>query len=125
MRIITTILAFAVLVNLSGCASVAGDNCRTVRVTSKPAGAHIYVDNQHYGVTPALVSLPNYIYGGKGITVKKPGFQEQTAMVNTKFQPVALLNILFWPGFIIDAATGSLIKIDPKDLNMHYQLERA
>lgn len=125
MRIIITVLALVSILTLSGCASIAGDNTRAVRVTSQPAGAHIYVDNQHYGTTPAVVNLPNYIYGGKGITVRKPGYQEQTAMVNTKFQPVALFNVLFWPGFIVDAATGNLIKIDPKDLNLSYQLERA
>jgi hypothetical protein len=69
--------------------------------------------------------LPNYIYGGKSVTVRKPGYQDQTVMVNSKFQPVALLDVLFWPGFIVDGATGSLVKIDPATSNIHAKLHHA
>ena len=96
----------------TGCATIAGDNTRDVRVETRPAGATIYVDNQRYGVTPAVVTLPSYIYGGKLITVKKDGYQEQSMMVNSQFQPVALLDIFFWPTFIIDGVTGNIVKMN-------------
>lgn len=118
-------LISALLAVLSGCASIAGENTRAVKVVSKPAGAAIYVDNQRYGVTPAIVNLPTYIYGGKSVTLKKTGYQDQTMMVNTKFQPIALLDILAWPTFVIDAATGNLVKIDPANLNLSADLQRA
>lgn len=125
MKIIKAATFCFFFVILSGCASIAGDNSRAVKVQSHPAGADIYVDNQCYGVTPAVVNLPTYIYGGKSITLKKHGYHEQSMMVNTKFQPIALLDILFWPTFVIDAATGNIVKIDPATSNLHANLERA
>lgn len=108
---------------ISGCASIAGNNTRTVSVKSDPPGATILVDNQNYGRTPAVINLPSYIYGGKSVTLKKPGYEDQTKMVNSKFQPIALLNVLFWPGFLVDAATGNIVKIDPDNLNLNYRFE--
>lgn len=108
---------------IAGCASIAGDNTRSVSVKSTPSGAAIYIDNQRYGTTPAIITLPTYIYGGKSITLKKRGYQDQTLMVNSKFQPIALLDILFWPTFVIDAATGNIVKIDPVNLNVSTELQ--
>lgn len=125
MKIIKLVLFYSLFLTIFGCASIAGNNTRNVSVTSHPAGADIYVDNQRYGVTPAVVTLPTYIYGGKSVTLKKPGYHEQTMRVNSKFQPIALLDILFWPTFVIDAATGNIVKIDPANLNLHSQLQRA
>lgn len=122
MKTLQIVIASAMMLVLAGCASIAGDNTRLVKVNSYPAGAGIYVDNQQYGVTPATISLPTYIYGGKTVTLKKRGFQTQTQVVNTAFQPVALFNVLFWPGFIIDGATGNLVKIDPANRNLSYNL---
>lgn len=125
MNIIRTAICLALLLTLSGCASIAGNNTRQVAVKSYPAGASVLVDNQQYGVTPTIVTLPSYVYGGKSITVKKSGYQAQTRMVNTKFQPVGLFNILFWPGFIVDGVAGNTVKIDPADLNLEYDLQKA
>lgn len=125
MKIIKLTLAFLLSLSIAGCASIAGDNTRAVKVDSYPSGAAIYVDNQQYGVTPAVITLPTYIYGGKTVTVRKKGYQEQTMVVNSKFQPIALLDIFLWPTFLIDAATGNIVKIDPADLNLNYKLQHA
>lgn len=125
MHVLKIFSAGVLFAALTGCASIAGDNSRKVSVNSHPQGAKIYVDNQQYGTTPAIITLPNYIYGGKSVTLKKQGFQEHTMMVNSKFQPVALFDILLWPTFLIDAATGNIVKIDPANTNLHAQLARA
>jgi len=125
MKIVKMLLAGAISLGIVSCASIAGDNTRAVKVDSHPAGAAIIVDNQQYGVTPAVITLPTYIYSGKSVTLRKPGYQEHTMMVNSKFQPIALLDILLWPTFIIDAATGNLVKIDPANLNLSANLQRA
>lgn len=96
---------------------------RTVCVQSHPQGAAVYVEGQHQGTTPATVTLPGYIYGGKSVVVKKAGYQDQCMVVNSKFQPCGLWNLLFWPGFLVDAATGNAVKIDPMNLNLHAELE--
>lgn len=128
MKIIKLALAFvtvASFITLSGCATIAGCNTRVVHVDSYPAGASIYVDNQQYGITPGNITLPTYIYGGKVVVAKKRGYQDQAAVVNTQFQPISLLDIFLWPTFIVDAAAGNLVKIDPCSLNLHYRLQKA
>ena len=122
MKIFKTLLALSMFLIISGCASIAGDNTRNVNVTSMPSGAGIYVDNQQYGVTPKVITLPSMIYGGKVVTVKKAGFSDQSRVINTAFQPVSLFDILFWPTFIVDAMTGDLVKIDPASRNIHMNL---
>lgn len=123
-NVIKSILICAVFLTLTGCASIAGNNTRMVNIASEPAGAAIYVDNQRYGVTPAVITLPTYIYGGKSILLKKDGYHDHSMMVNTSFQPIALLDIFLWPTFIIDAATGNIVKIDPANLNLHAPLQK-
>lgn len=125
MKMFKMIFLCALVATMAGCASIAGDNNRAVRVTSNPAGASIYVDNQKFGTTPAVVNLPNYIYGGKTITVRKRGYQDQSMVVNTRFQPVALLDFLFWPALVVDGANGSIVKIDPASSHIHANLHQA
>lgn len=122
LKLSAIVFLFAVI---TGCASIAGDNSRRVSVNSHPQGAAIYVDNQRYGTTPAIITLPSYIYGGKSVTLKKPGYQDNTMIVNSKFQPVAILDIFAPITFLIDGATGNLVKIDPANTNLHAQLQRA
>jgi hypothetical protein len=125
MKIMKLALVSTFLVTLTGCASIFGTNSRAVEVKSNPSGATIYVDNKQYGVTPAVITLPNYIYGGKAIVLRKRGYEEQTAMVNTQFQPVTLLDIFLWPTFIIDAAAGNVVRIDPGTTNLNYNLQKS
>lgn len=113
--------AFSLLLN--GCATMFGDNMRTVSVQSHPQGAGVYVDGQRHGTTPATITLPSYVYGGKAVVLKKEGYHEQVMVVNTKFQPCGLWNLLFWPGFLIDGACGNTVKIDPAHLNLCSELE--
>jgi hypothetical protein len=122
-KTVQLIVVAGALLSLSGCASLIGDNTRTVCVHSQPQGAGVFVEGHRQGTTPATITLPSYVYGGKVVTLKKEGYHEQTMLVNTKFQPCGLWNILFWPGFLIDGATGSTVKIDPTNLNLSTELQ--
>lgn len=97
---------------------------RTVTIKSNPAGAKIYINNVSYGTTLAIVTLPTYIYGGNIVTLKKKGYEDISYNINSSFQFVGLLNIFFWPGFIIDGATGNIIKINPNSLNIDLDLSK-
>lgn len=125
MKMLKIAAACAISLAVVGCASIAGSNTRMVKVESVPAGASVKMDGQNVGTTPAVVTLPTYIYGGKTLTLSKRGYQDQNRVINTSFQPIAILDILFWPSIIIDAATGSLVKIDPANLNINATLDRA
>lgn len=125
MKLLKLAAAAAVAMTITGCASIAGDNTRTVQVNTMPAGADVYIDNQNYGTTPTAVSLPSYIYGGKTVVVKKSGYRDQVLPVNTSFQPIAILDVLFWPSLIVDGLTGNLVKIDPATRNLNAHLQHA
>ncbi|BBH53400.1 PEGA domain-containing protein [Fluviispira sanaruensis] len=115
-----TILAISAF--LTGCASMYGDNTRLVKVDSQPQGADIYIDGARVGKTPAVITLSTYIYGGKTLVLRKENFSETSVMVNSKFQPVTIWNILNGFGFLIDAATGNILKIDPANLSVQSEL---
>lgn len=61
-RIRPTWRAFWILVLCSlaftGCASVMNGRTQVVAVSSDPPGAHVFVDDEHVGVTPTFVDLP-------------------------------------------------------------------
>ncbi len=122
-KIILSVVVLVGLLSLNSCATIVGDNTRNVCVNSHPQGAGIYIEGQRYGTTPTTVRLPNYIYGGKSMTLKKDGYYDQAVMINTKFQPCGLWNLLFFPGFLIDGATGNFVKIDPSQLNLTSALQ--
>lgn len=44
------------------------------------------------------------------------GYQQQTVPVETGIQGVTWVDILFWPGFIVDFASGNAYKVSSPDL---------
>lgn len=121
MKIIHKVAALALILVISGCASVAGDNNKIVRVTSKPEGAKVYVNNNPVGITPTRVAINN-TWSPTLITFRKKGYEESSSQVNTSFQTIGLLNLFFWPGFIVDAATGNTMKVSPESRTINADL---
>ncbi|OAI49585.1 hypothetical protein AYO45_02195 [Gammaproteobacteria bacterium SCGC AG-212-F23] len=122
MKQLLSVASLSILL-LSGCASIFGDNNKTVEVRSTPQNAQVFANNQPVGVTPTIVTVPS-TWSPTLLTLKKKGFQTQTTQVMTAFQPVGLWNILFWPGFIVDAISGDMMKIKPESRNIHVDLSK-
>ena len=98
-----------------GCCSIFTSEPQLISVDSKPEGAKVRI-GQHKGTTPYSVSLPrgnNYV-----IEASLVG-ETQTRAMNKNIEPVYLVNILFWPGLIIDLATGKMWKYEPT----HYEFD--
>lgn len=112
-------------ISLSSCASLMGNNSRRISVDSDPEGASVFVAGRYMGVTPTSASLPSYIYGGTEVVFSKPGYEDATVTVDTELQPITFLNILFPPGFIIDVATGDIVKIDSLSTTTAVQLKKT
>ena len=53
--------------------------------------------------------------GSIRIDCKKSGYTQLNMAVGESFNAVTVVNVLFWPGFIVDAMTGAY-----KDLPSHY-----
>jgi len=116
------VLVFSSLIVFSGCATMFGENTRSVYVQSNPSGAGIYIKGENRGKTPQTLQLHPYIYAGEKIELKKQGYENQTLVVHSTFQLVSLWNLLTGWGFLIDAATGDIVQIAPNDLNMTAEL---
>jgi len=105
----------AALIFAQGCCSIFTGNPQTISVNSKPAGAKVLI-GPYEGTTPYQISLPrgkNYV-----IQASYEG-RDKTLALNKQIQPVYFINILFWPGLIIDLATGAMFEYDP----IHYDFD--
>lgn len=109
------------VLSLSGCASMFGDKNRTVTVTSVPSNATVYLNGVEQNTAPAQLALGNITTNSYVVRVEKKGYASFNQPIKTSFQPVGLLNILFWPGFIIDALTGDMMKVETPSIiaNLH------
>jgi hypothetical protein len=94
----------------SGCATMFGDNDKMVAVTSVPAGASVAINHMDMATaTPnSFIVLTNQ---PTVITLQKKGYEPKNILIDPQFQNVGLWNILFWPGFLVDWASGSMMKI--------------
>ena len=57
----------------------------------------------------------------KTFIVKKDGYYNYPITVASEFNSKSLWNILFWPGFLIDLATGKINKYDPVIYNIEME----
>jgi hypothetical protein len=99
-----------------GCCSIFKADPQTVSVNSNPPGAKVEI-GPHSGTTPFQISLPK----GKDyvITATYQG-QTKTANLNKSIEPLYWVNILFWPGLIIDLATGKMFEYDPTQYSFNF-----
>ena len=113
MKRILNIAAVSATLLLSSCATIFTGTTQTVQINSNPPAASIEVDGIKTGVTPMAVPLKKG-FTGQTISLKLDGYETKTFQPQTTFNPVAILNIIGLFGFAIDAATGAIMKYDPK-----------
>ena len=91
---------------------------------SVPEGARVEINGNSMGRTPITVPVKRALTPPQ-VTMSLDGYDRRTLSLQNGFNSVAILNIFFWPGFIVDAATGTLMKydvvtyeteLDPKDV---------
>jgi hypothetical protein len=99
------------LLALSACATMFGDSSDQLTIRSNDPAAKLIVNGNQVGTGSAVYSLRR----GKeaNITASKPGCSDTTISTDKSMVGAAWLNILFWPGFIVDAATGRMFEADP------------
>jgi len=104
-----------VLLFTQSCCSIFTGDPQTITVDSKPKRAKVRI-GPYEGITPYQVSIPR----GKDYVIRASyGGKNRTQALNKQIQPVYWVNILFWPGLIIDLATGSMFEYDPT----HYEFD--
>ena len=78
------------------------DGCTCI-VTDGSGGS--YVVNSNPG--PATVHRSQ---GAVQVTCRKEGYRQINTSVGDNFNATTVINVLFWPGFLVDAATGAYKK---------------
>jgi len=114
-KVVVMVTLVAVLFS-QGCCSIFTSGSQIISVDSKPEGAKVKV-GPHAGVTPYKVTLPR----GKDYIIEA-SYEKKTETVNlTKsIEPVYWVNILFWPGLIVDIVTGDMFKYEPTEYNFDF-----
>ncbi|HVH11713.1 MAG TPA: PEGA domain-containing protein [Longimicrobium sp.] len=105
--------------SLSACGALFNGGPANVAVNSNPAGAEVWVDGTNHGVTPMMLSLSKS--QNHTIILRRPGYQEATAVVNRKLSTgYLILDILggLIP-VIVDASTGSWYVLETNNVSVN------
>jgi len=110
----STVLLASVLLLLSGCATLFSGTDDDITFDSEPQGADVLIDGIVVGTTPTTVVVDRPGLEETDVTVQLEGYDPLRFELDTEFNNTAILNIFFWPGFVIDVLTGALFKYDKK-----------
>lgn len=113
-RTVCVLVAFAVMVFSSGCASIISGKTQNINLQSDPSGAAVLVDGVQMGLTPlstVIVRRDNTI-----VEFKKPGYEDAKMPLRTGLNPWMGANVIWsyfsTTGTTIDYATGSAYAFD-------------
>lgn len=107
-----TLLASVALILLSGCATIFSSGPDTLTLESDPPGAN-YQYGPYQGRTPDTIAVSRKVVAGSQVvSFQKRGYDTRTMPIETGIQGVTWLDILVWPGFIVDFATGNAYRIE-------------
>lgn len=114
-QVVLFLLAAALLFN-QGCCSIFAADPQVISVDSKPKGASVKI-GPYKGKTPYRVTIPR----GKSyvIEVKYKG-ETEVINLNKSINPIYWVNILVWPGLIIDLATGKIFEYEPTEYDFTF-----
>jgi hypothetical protein len=108
---------------LSGCATVFSSSSDTITFRSVPEGAKVEINGVSIGKTPVTVPVKRSLTPPH-VQMKLDGYETQYIMLQNSFNGVAVLDILFWPTFIVDALTGSIMKYDILSYEAELEVEK-
>ena len=107
----------------AGCATIFASGPDVVNINSTPEGARVKLDGLRIGKTPMTATVERSSVGI--VTLDLNGYEQETAQIRKSFNAVSLVNILFWPGFLVDAVTDNIqkhsttpifVELEPKTL---------
>lgn len=110
------IIALLALVAATGCSSVIEGTSQEIMVNTNPAGAACKLEREGAVIanipeTPAATTIKKTKHD---ITIRcnKPGYEEATYLNHSGAAGVAFVNVIWWPGAIVDSAAGADNKYD-------------
>lgn len=97
------------MLSLSGCGTILTGQTDTLTFRSVPSGATVEINGNSVGRTPVTVPVQRSMSQPQ-VQLRLEGYEPRTVPLQNSFNTMSALNIFFWPGFIVDAATGSIMK---------------
>jgi uncharacterized protein YceK len=106
---------------LSGCATIISGGSQTINVQALDSNTHNLLPNTSCLVTdgrgnnytvmgnPGTVVVPTG-YGAINVNCTKLGYTQTQVGRGQSFNAWVIADVLFWPGAIVDAATGAAVK---------------
>ncbi len=126
--VVYSIIIAVFILGLSGCASIIHGPKQFVDFSSRPTGATIFIDGQYVGKTPRVISLRRKgsekgVAGGKRkytVKLELDGYHPYELTIRRKMDGWFFGNLAVGlMGIIIDAANGSMYKLDPTIVAEH------
>lgn len=117
----TLLITFSSVFLLQGCATIFSKSTQTIRIQAVDIhtkeiieGCSCYITDSSGGsylvsTNPGSAQV-NRSQGTLNVTCRKDGYRQINTSVGDDFNSTSLVNILFWPGFLVDAATGAYKK---------------
>jgi len=121
MRYVTLLLSLVIV----GCATLVTGTSTDVAINSDPSEAEIEINGMDRGATPTTVSLPSD--QSHTVEISLEGYKTETIQLQKTTSGWLAGNILFGgiPGLVIDAATGGINVLKPKQVNANLDEETA
>lgn len=96
-----------------GSATIISGSNQNVTFNSNPEGAMVMIDGVKTCTTPCTISLPK-AKAQKMVSFEKEGYEKVSMPINTEYNGVALLNIL-WDLSTTDLITGAAWNYSPNN----------
>lgn len=132
-KTIMAMVAVAIIVVVSGCATILTKSSYPVYINSTPSNARISITDKtgleiYTGTTPATVLLSasaGYFSRARyQLTFSSPGYEEKTVFIDSSIDGWYFANLLLGGiigMLIIDPASGAMYKIDQQHINVTLQ----
>lgn len=116
---------------LSGCATIVSGTTQQIQFQAIDEKTNETLDNvtcsvvDGRGVQYRVAGNPGHFTATKGNgaltpTCRKDGYKQTSVGVGDSFNAVTLVNVIFWPGFIVDAMSGAM-KDYPSHMTVYMQ----
>ena len=104
-------MLLVILTLITGCATILSGTTQKITIQSTPPGAHVKFGYQS-GFTPVTFEVPK---GEDYPLIITRGSEQKVVTLERKLDPATFLNAIppFWPGFVVDAVTGAIMKYEP------------
>lgn len=110
------LIASIVVMSLTGCATLTKGVTNRVSVNTDPPGCRVQTQNNITKKSPCVLTFSGY--KNQLVTIDKEGYNYRQILLTRRFLKRFWFNIIFWPGMVVDLASGSAWTLEPKNVDV-------